>query len=136
MTTVLTVIDRPEVGDRVKFADDRFIWTVAATSEHFTALTRPAPFRRDAKVYTVIDWDKGFRGPCNLIGQGWGDGTYTPEQCTLMLADFENMLREDPAATAARAAGKKSWKASWNTLEVSYRNRVTVHIDRIDKARR
>jgi len=45
----------------------------------------------------------GVRGPCNLIGQGWGDGSYTEAECAQMLAEFE--------------AGK---------LEVSQRNWVPI----------
>lgn len=85
------VTPRPlSVGERVKLADDRHWWTVKAVTEHFAALTRQAEFHpKGTLCYTVLDWRNGVRGPCDLIGQGWGDGTYTEEQCAEMLALFE-----------------------------------------------
>jgi hypothetical protein len=79
-----------QVGERVKLAGDRRWWTVKAVTEHFTALTRQAEFRRAAVLcYTVLDWRNGVRGPCNLIGQSWGDGSYSEAECAEMLAEFE-----------------------------------------------
>jgi hypothetical protein len=78
------------VGERVKLADDRLWWTVRAVSQHFAALTRQAQFRQAGTCcYTVLDWRNGVRGPCDLIGQSWGDGSYSEEQCAAMLAEFE-----------------------------------------------
>lgn len=133
MCTVMTdtTAPRPSVGDRVKFTDDRFLWDVTAVSEHFTALTRKAPFRRDTLWYTVIDWGNQVRGPANLVGTGWGDGTYTPAQCQEMLVEFENHLTDDPAAVEARAAGLTRWKPSRSSVEVSHRHRVPLRIARI-----
>jgi hypothetical protein len=122
---------RPIVGDRVKFTDDRFLWDVTAVSEHFTALTRKAPFRRDTRWYTVIDWQNQVRGPADLVGTGWGDGTYSTAQCQEMLVEFENHLTDDPAAVEARAAGLKRWTSSRNSVEVSHRHRVPLRIARV-----
>jgi len=69
--------------------------------------------------YTVIDWRNGIRGPCNLIGQGYGDGSYSSEQCAEMLTEFEDV----------RVVGETEWPA----LEVSHRNRVPLDIRRIEK---
>jgi hypothetical protein len=78
------------VGEKVKFAGDRYWWTVKAVTEHFAALTRQAEFHKAGVLhYTVVDWRNGVRGPCNLIGQGWGDRSYTETQCAAMLAEFE-----------------------------------------------
>lgn len=82
------------VGEQLHFASDRHPWTVRAVSEHFAVLTRPF---FDAHVdpswpkvfYTVLDWRNGYRGPCNLIGQSWGDGSYSEAECAAMLAEFE-----------------------------------------------
>ncbi len=118
------------VGDQVTLADDDQPWTVRAVTEHFAALARPvtdtdrkahreaydeahwdddlAPGyepMEDEVFYTVLDWRNGVRGPCNLVGQGWGDGTYTEAQCAAMLADFER-----------------------GELEVSHRNWVPIRI--------
>jgi hypothetical protein len=85
------VLPRPlVVGERLKFDGDRLWWTVRAVSEHFAALTSHAKFEpAGTRCYTVIDWRNGVRGPCNRIGQGWGDGAFTEEQCAEMLAEFE-----------------------------------------------
>jgi hypothetical protein len=79
------------VGERLKFVDDRRWWTVKAVTEHFAALTRQVPFQPTGTLcYTVVDWRNGIRGACNLIGQGWGDGKYTEQECAEMLARFES----------------------------------------------
>lgn len=93
------------VGDGVRLDDGPSIWTVAAVSANFAALTRPYdpavddpdPDDEDAHLqdvctgprYTVIDWNNGVRGPCNLVGRSFGDGTYSPDECAHMLALFE-----------------------------------------------
>ena len=101
-------------GDRVKLAPDgRLWWTVQAVSEHFAACVRQAPFEpRGVLQYTVLDWRNGVRGPCNLIGQGYGDGSYSPEECDRMLADFEHPRGDD----------------DWPPLEVSQRNWVRLRV--------
>ena len=85
------VLPRPlVVGERIRFADDRRWWTVKAVTEHFAALTRQAEFQPSGVLcYTVLDWRNGVRGPCDLIGQGYGDGSYSEKQCAQMLALFE-----------------------------------------------
>jgi hypothetical protein len=98
-----------QVGDSVTL-DGRHDWTVKAVTEHFAALTRPIKDRDreehahdnfsddlagdvaylDGEVfYTVLDWRNGYRGPCNLSGQSYGDGQYTEAECAEMLAEFE-----------------------------------------------
>lgn len=78
------------VGQRVKLASDRLWWTVRAVTDHFAALTRHVEFRRTGtRCYAVLDWRNGVRGPCDLIGQGWGDGTYTEAECASLLEAFE-----------------------------------------------
>lgn len=99
------------VGQQVSLRFDSDPWTVRAVTNNFAALTRPIsqtdrdeaemnadpdnkywenPYDgEDGPLYTVLDWRNGVRGPCNLIGQSWGDGTYSETQCAAMLADFE-----------------------------------------------
>lgn len=107
-------------GDRVLFAGDPQPWAVRATSEHFAVAVRYTTdadrpdsdedwpeldddFEAGELMYTVLDWRNGVRGPCNLVGQGYGDGEYLPSECERMLAEFE--------------AGD---------LEVSHRNQVRI----------
>lgn len=94
-----------EVGAHVTLDDDPHPWTVKAVSEHFAVLTIQMASRTNSVdvLYTVLDWRNGVRGPCDLVGQGWGDGTYTETECAAMLAEFE--------------AGD---------LEISHRNRVRI----------
>ncbi len=120
------------VGQQVRL-DDGHDWTIQAATTNFHALTRPvtqadrdadreqaqeladeygvhpSEFEQiddDAEVfYTVVDWRNGVRGPCDLSGGGWGDGTYSEDECAAMLAAFE--------------AG---------TVEVSHRNRVPMRM--------
>lgn len=109
--------------DRLKFADDAEWWTVRAVTPNFAALTREVsaadrqkflddqweaehPDELEGDVfYTVIDWANGWRGPCNLIGQSWGDGSYSETECDGMLAEFES-----------------------GEIEVSHRNNVRIEI--------
>lgn len=108
------VAPRPlETGDRLKFDGDHRWWTVRAVSAHFAALTRQAEFRpAGVRCYTVLDWRNGVRGPCNLIGQGYGDGSYTEPECAEMLARFES-----------------------GDLEVSQRNWVPIEVTAASAAR-
>lgn len=85
------VAPRPlQPGERVKLADDRRYWTVRAVTPNFAALTRQAEFHpAGTNCYTVLDWRNGVRGPCDRIGQGYGDGSYSEAECERMLAEFE-----------------------------------------------
>ena len=102
-------------GERVKLlggAGSRNWWTVQAASQRFTILTVPEPFKPAGTVgYTIIDWETQWRGPCNLIGQGWGDGTYSRQQCEELLKELE--------------AGE---------VEVSHRNRVSLTFGDLHRA--
>lgn len=104
-------------------------WTVQAVSEHFAVLMRQTPFRPLGVLqYTVLDWRNGVRGPCDLIGQGWGDGTYSAKECAEMLVDFEYDDEQDPARLAALAAGRTSWSPERWQIHVSQRNWVRLDI--------
>ena len=68
-------------GDRVRFAqpgsESRWWWNVRAIDKRYAILTRQAPFRpRGESLYTIVDVERGVRGPCDLL-VGWdidGDG--------------------------------------------------------------
>lgn len=80
-------------GERVRLDgyDRRWWWTVRAVGEHFAVLTRQAEFQPKGVLrYTVLDWRNGVRGPCDLVGQSWGDGTYSDRECAGLLAAFES----------------------------------------------
>lgn len=133
-----TEVDRPslEIGDRVRLKTDREHnwWTVQAVSPNFTAVVRQAPFQgRGVFEYTVLDWRNGVRGPCDLIGQGWGDGSYSAKECAAMLEEFENHDRVDPAMTEAFARGDAAWIPSFHSVEISRRNNVPLHVLEVRK---
>ena len=120
-----------KLGDKLRMTgyDSRFNWIVKAVSENFAVVTRQAEFEKKGTLcYSVIDWRNGVRGPCNAIGQGFGDGTYSQEQCELMLTGFEYKVEEDPNYLAAMAAGEKSWPSPAYHFEVSHRNQVRLGI--------
>lgn len=98
-----------ETGNRVKFSGDKKWWDVRATdSERYVILTRQAEFRpKGQKYYTIIDWERDLRGPCNLIGQSW-DEFMNDDACASLLA----ALRGEDVFP----------------VEVSYRNNVPVKI--------
>jgi hypothetical protein len=115
------------VGDLVRLDGERRRWTVQAVSAHFVALVQQAPFQPKGTLqYTVVDWRNGIRGPCDLIGWGYGDGSYSREECARMLTEFEFDYTTDPPYLEAMARGETSWIATMDEREVSHRNRVPL----------
>ncbi|WP_024816927.1 hypothetical protein [Arthrobacter sp. 31Y] len=118
-------VDLP-VGRRVKLEHGhrtRNWWTVRAADERFVILTRQAPFEAaGVNEYTIIDWDRDVRGPCNLIGQGWD--TSTDESCQELLRALQYQLE----VAAQLRAGAESVALEEVAVEVSYRNNVPVEI--------
>lgn len=109
------------VGQRIRFGTTRRLWHVQAVSDHFVALVQQAPFEpKGVLQYTVIDWARGIRGPANLIGWGYGDGTYSRTQCAAMLREFEYELEiADLLASGA--------EPTMDGLEVSHRNNAQIY---------
>jgi hypothetical protein len=108
-TAPLEPADLP-VGGRVRLAhgsNTRGWWTVRAhVNERYAIATRQTPFERAGTLeYTVLDFELGIRGAINLIGYGYGDGTYSDEQI---------------AAMAIQLAADQ--------LEVSHRNNVPIEV--------
>lgn len=98
-------------GDRVRLdPDGRRWWTVQAVSEHFAACVRQAAFEPAGVLeYTVLAWRNGVRGPCNLIGQGFGDGTYSPDECAEMLSLFEGPRPDEDGVGAELEVSQRNW---------------------------
>lgn len=100
-----------KVGQRIKLRDGgpRW-WTVQAVSEHFAACVQQVPFQpKGVLQYTVLDWRNGVRGPCDLVGQGYGDGSYTPAECAEMLADFEGVPGGHRRPEWPLAVSQRNW---------------------------
>jgi hypothetical protein len=107
------------IGDRVRFGNGAAAgktWTVKSLDPRFVILTR-----KNDEQYSIIDWERGVRGPCDLIGQGWdctGDGAdellralnYHLEACAKLDAGAEKVVMEEIST------------------EVSYRNNVPIEI--------
>jgi hypothetical protein len=108
-----------KVGDRLRLdPDPRRWWTVQAVTPHFAACVQQVPFQPKGTLrYTVLDWRNGVRGPCHLIGQGYGDGSYSEQECAAMLAQFEG-----------------EYPDLGFTLEVSHRNNVDLLVLAVEPA--
>lgn len=110
-------------ADHVKFSGDRRWWTVREADERFVILTRQAEFKpKGTPVYTIIDWERGLRGPCDQIGQGWG--VDEPDGCASLLRALNYQLE----VWARLVAGEKSVVIDEVGVEVSYRNNVPIEI--------
>jgi hypothetical protein len=90
LTRPVTDRDRDEVYAEYEAPDD----CDDGDCDHFGCHSEPPDLERGTTWYTVVDWRGGVRGPCNLVGQSWGDGTYSEDQCAAMLAEFESGKRE------------------------------------------
>lgn len=116
MTT--TVLDTPLVpGDQLRFAEGgapSWWWDARAVSDRYAVLTHQAPFEpKGTLIYTIIDWQRGVRGPCNLIGQGWDFGAHPDMDATRLLEALEGSAAVDDHVLR---------------VEVSYRNNVPVGV--------
>jgi hypothetical protein len=104
------------VGDRVRLAHDstrRRWWTVRAADGRYVVLTRQRDFRPKGELYyTIIDWERGVRGPCDLIGQGWD--VESPGGCEALLRALGMVIKPGPVEEIS--------------VEVSYRNNVPIEV--------
>jgi hypothetical protein len=119
------------VGDRVRFShptgERRYWWDVRAVDERYVVLTRQANFKpRGEMFYTIIDWGRGLRGPCNLGGQGWDFGEDLDGDARKLLRalnahlEAERWFKGKPAGTSRPMIEAE--------VEVSYRNNVRIEI--------
>lgn len=71
-----------EVGDKVRFSNERQAYTVQAANEHFAICTKPFnPLK--TVLYTIVDFKKQIRGTENLV---FCFGFEAREQCKRALA--------------------------------------------------
>jgi hypothetical protein len=92
-------------GWRVRFAEERNAYTVQARNERYLVCTKPFPLLRTV-LYTVVDLQEQVRGTEGVV---FGFGAETQVDCEQMLQRLEGKDRD------------------FNT-EVSYRNRVPLHV--------
>lgn len=101
-------------------------WEVQAVNDRFVVLTQQRPFHPRGEVqYTIIDWDRGVRGPCNLIGQGWTFHVESLRQDAEKLLDGLQAHREFLANAGPRAKVRLTEQPF---IEVSYRNNVPIGV--------
>jgi hypothetical protein len=118
------------VGARVRFGEPyggaRRWWAVRAGDERFTILTRQADFKpKGTLFYTIIDRERGVRGPCNLIGQGWDD-VGTSEGCESLLRSLQ--WAEKVKEIVSREGSYEEGDDDPIPVEVSCRNNVPIDI--------
>lgn len=56
-----------EKGQRIWFSDGKKSFRVREANEHFAICTQPYNFRPKTVVYTIIDFERGVRGPDNMV---------------------------------------------------------------------
>ena len=133
---------------RIKFEGDRCWWTIRAENDRYQILTRQADFKPKGEVfYTIVDREEGIRGPCNLIGQGWGFDAETLDADAKSLLEALELARrraqwrdEHPPTGPAQDLGHglKGWRTEYPPelanddvveVEISHRNRIPVRIE-------
>lgn len=97
--------DEIRVGDRIRFdpQEQRLWWTVRARSSRYLVAIRQVSFRpRGTLQYSVVDltWSPRpadhrlppgiARSSLNIVGGGWGDGTYSTQECEEILEAIES----------------------------------------------
>lgn len=88
--TEAEVIEVLAVGHRVWFAEERMPYTVQARDGRFIVCTKPFAARKTV-IYTVLDLQRGVRGPDNLV---FGMGYETREECQERLCDLQDGTAE------------------------------------------
>lgn len=118
--------ERLALGTRVRFGGDRLWWTVQAADSRYVVLTRQAEFKpKGESAYTIIDWVRDLRGPCNLIGQGWD--VDEPNGCDELLRALNYHLE----VCERLEGGEESVTLEEPSVEVSYRNNVPIEITEV-----
>lgn len=132
------------MSKQMKFKGDRRWWTVRAADERFTILTRQREFHPRAEVvYTIIDRERGVRGPCNAIGQGWDFNVDTLDADAALLLEALNLDAKRAAWADAHPESRTRITepyigsridyppelAEGHAVEVSYRNNVPIQIE-------
>lgn len=94
-----------EVGDRIKFKEEKQRYRVRARNGRFVICTKPFNPKKTV-IYTILDFKKGLRNRDNMV---FSDGYETDEQCRDALVRL--------------GAGE---------MEISHRGPVPIDIERVD----
>jgi len=128
-----TTIPKLAPGQWVRFqtpdTQRHWWWNVRCGDDRFTIITRQAEFKpRGIRRYSIIDRERGVRGPCNLIGQGW-DAHMDDEACASLLRALQAHVINSAVREKDRIEhGTTEWPFTEPEVEVSYRNNVPVDI--------
>lgn len=101
MTTV-------QVGDRIKFSSERQSYRVCAADGRFAVCIKPFNARKTT-LYTIVDFERGVRGPDNII---FSQGYETDEDAKRALGQLQR-----------------------GEIEVSHRRHVALDIEKIIPSR-
>ncbi len=97
-----------QVGDTIKFKNEKQKYTIQACNNRFLICTKPMNAQKTV-LYTIVDLEKDIRGTENLI---FGMGAETREQCEEMLQRLMGECKDTDFVT-----------------EVSYRNRIELNLE-------
>lgn len=134
VTTTTTPIEPVPlaVGQQVRFSLPssvrRLWWDVRATTDdgRWVVLTQQAPFQPTGDLrYTIIDWQRGLRGPCNLSGQGW-DFAPDPDESARRL--IRALVYDRDLRSSLEVAQTGEGDVEDVAVEVSYRNNIAIEI--------
>lgn len=75
-----------QIGDRIKFAEEKQKYTIQSRNERYLICTKPFNPKHTV-LYTIVDLQKGIRGTENLI---FGMGAETKEDCDAMLKRLDS----------------------------------------------
>jgi hypothetical protein len=67
----MTYTNTYKVGDLIRFPEERRPYRVKARSDRYLICTKPFNVRKTV-IYTIVDFERGVRGPDNMIfGMGY-----------------------------------------------------------------
>lgn len=117
-----------EIGDTLRFHSGRTVFTARAVSENFVVATGKG---RGQTVYTIIDWDKGQRGPHN----SWGFPVTNDEECAALAGALEKAKSLQDAAEANPLSGTAEFPWPYPEVELSVRRAVYLDIRSVHRGR-
>lgn len=108
------------VGDKIRFAEERNAYTVRACDDRYLICTKPFNIFPKTVVYTIVDLKEGIRGT-----DGYCIGPYSyysDEDCNAFLKE----LQEADAARLNKA--ENGVFVDVGAGHISYRNRIKLNI--------
>lgn len=120
----VTTPPRLQVGDRVKFAEEKQRYTVRAVTRagRFAICTKPFNLERTV-LYSVVDFDRGVRGTDNYYGLGYESDVQVAEALHEFQHTEDNMSACDTEVHFCRGGAEVSKRAH---------NYIDLQIERVD----